>query len=182
MPASRVNFNPKWLKSEKVKVAQSVSSSLPHRGLYSPWNSPGQNPGVGSCSLLQGDLPNPGIEPRSFALQGILYQLSHQGSQRAVIKNQRGAGILLKFSKETLPIKGIWAKCSRSADHSRAMEPGRAAAGGRGRGVGSWPGLFWVRGLAHRDTERWRQFILVDELYFAFLLIRIQSPWVFKIC
>ena len=62
------------------------------------------------------------------------------------------------------------------------MEPGRAAAGGRGRGVGSWPGLFWVSGLAHRDTERWRQFILVDELYFAFLLIRIQSPWVFKIC
>ena len=42
------------------------------------------------------------------------------------------------------------------------MEPGRAAAGGRGRGVGSWPGLFWVRGLAHRDTERWREFILIN--------------------
>ena len=69
MPASRVNFNPKWLKSEKVKVAQSVSSSLPPRGLYSPWNSPGQNPGVGSRSLLQGDLPNPGIELESPALQ-----------------------------------------------------------------------------------------------------------------
>ena len=27
-----------------------------------------------------GDLPNPGIEPRSPTLQGILYQLSHQGS------------------------------------------------------------------------------------------------------
>ena len=35
----------------------------------SPWNSPGQNTGVGSRSLLQGDLPNPGIEPRSPALQ-----------------------------------------------------------------------------------------------------------------
>ena len=23
--------------------------------LYSPWNSPGQNTGVGGCSLLQGD-------------------------------------------------------------------------------------------------------------------------------
>ena len=32
-------------------------------------NSPGQNPGVGSHSLLQGKLPNPGIEPRSPALQ-----------------------------------------------------------------------------------------------------------------
>ena len=31
--------------------------------------SPGQNTGVGSLSLLQGDLPNPGIEPSSLALQ-----------------------------------------------------------------------------------------------------------------
>ena len=28
----------------------------------------------------QGDLPNPGIEPRSAALQVILYQIRHQGS------------------------------------------------------------------------------------------------------
>ena len=35
----------------------------------SPWTSPGQNTGVGSHSLLQGDLPNPRIEPRSPALQ-----------------------------------------------------------------------------------------------------------------
>ena len=40
----------------------------PH-GLYSLWNSPGQNTGVGSLSLLQGNLPNPGIEPRSSALR-----------------------------------------------------------------------------------------------------------------
>ena len=37
--------------------------------LYSPWNSPGQNTGVSSLSLLQGDLPDPGIEPGSPALQ-----------------------------------------------------------------------------------------------------------------
>ena len=35
----------------------------------SPWNSPGQNTGMGSFSLLQGNLPNPGIEPRSPAFQ-----------------------------------------------------------------------------------------------------------------
>ena len=35
----------------KVKV---VSNSLRPRGLYSPWNSPEQNTGVGSLSLLQG--------------------------------------------------------------------------------------------------------------------------------
>ena len=37
--------------------------------LYSPWKSQGQNTGVGSLSFLQGNLPNPGIEPRSPTLQ-----------------------------------------------------------------------------------------------------------------
>ena len=46
-----------------------MSDSLPSHGLFSPWNSPGQNTGVGSLSLLQEDLPNPGIEPRSPSLQ-----------------------------------------------------------------------------------------------------------------
>ena len=46
-----------------------MSDSLPPHGLYSPWNSPGQNTGVGSLFLLQGDLPDPGIKLRSPALQ-----------------------------------------------------------------------------------------------------------------
>ena len=37
--------------------------------LLSPWDSPGKNTGVGCHSILQGDLPNPGIEPQSPALQ-----------------------------------------------------------------------------------------------------------------
>ena len=45
-----------------------VSDSLQPHGLYSPCNSPGQNPGVGSLSLLQG--LNPGL---SHCRQ-ILYQ------------------------------------------------------------------------------------------------------------
>ena len=53
-------------ESESFSV---MSDSLWPRGLYSPWNSPGQNTGVGSLSLLQGNLPNPGIKPRSPALQ-----------------------------------------------------------------------------------------------------------------
>ena len=40
----------------KVKVAQSCLTLQPH-GLYSPWDSPGQNTGVGSLSLLQGIFP-----------------------------------------------------------------------------------------------------------------------------
>ena len=37
--------------------------------LLCPWNSPGQNIGVGSHIFLQGSLPNPGIEPRSITFQ-----------------------------------------------------------------------------------------------------------------
>ena len=37
-------------------------SLQPHR-LYSPWNCPGHNPGVGSLSLLQGIFPTQGLNP-----------------------------------------------------------------------------------------------------------------------
>ena len=57
-----------------------MSDSLWHHGLCSPWNSPGQNTGVGNRSLLQGifstQRSNPGLPHRRW----ILYQLSHQGS------------------------------------------------------------------------------------------------------
>ena len=54
---------------------------LPH-GLYSPWNSPGQNTGVGSLSLLQGIFPTPGSNPGLPRCRWLLYQLSHQWSPR----------------------------------------------------------------------------------------------------
>ena len=57
-----------------------VSDSLQPRGLYSPWNSPGQNTGVGSLSLLQGIFPTQGLNPALLHCRLILYQLSHKGS------------------------------------------------------------------------------------------------------
>ena len=57
-----------------------VPDSLQPRGLNSPWNSPGQNTGVGSCSLLQGIFP---IQASNWGLlhcRGVLYQLSHKES------------------------------------------------------------------------------------------------------
>ena len=59
-----------------------VSSSLQPHGLYSPWNSPGKNTGVGSCSLLQGIFLSQGLNPGLPHCRQILYQLSHQGSPR----------------------------------------------------------------------------------------------------
>ena len=53
----------------------------PH-GLYSPWNSPGQNTGVGSLSILQVIFPTQGSVPGLPHCRRILYQLSHKGSPR----------------------------------------------------------------------------------------------------
>ena len=57
-----------------------VSDSLRPCALYSPWNSPDLNTGLGSLSLLQGIFltqePNQGL----LHCRQILYQLSHQGS------------------------------------------------------------------------------------------------------
>ena len=59
-----------------------VSNSLQPHGLCSPWNSPGQNAGVGSLSLLQGIFPTQGSNPGLPHCQWILYLLSHKGSPR----------------------------------------------------------------------------------------------------
>ena len=65
-------------ESESCSV---VSESLPPRGLYSPWNSPGQNTGVGSLSLFQGIFPTQGLNPGlCLHCRQILYQVNHQGS------------------------------------------------------------------------------------------------------
>ena len=49
---------------------------------YGPWNSLGQNTGVGSCSLLQGIFPTQGSNPGPLHCRRILYQLSHKGNSR----------------------------------------------------------------------------------------------------
>ena len=59
-----------------------MSDSLRPHGLYSPWNSLGQNTGVGSLSLLQGIFPIQGSSPGLPYCKQILYQLSHKGSPR----------------------------------------------------------------------------------------------------
>ena len=43
-----------------------------------PWNYLGQNPGVGSLSLLQEIFPTQGLNPGLLHCRWILYQLSHK--------------------------------------------------------------------------------------------------------
>ena len=47
---------------------------------WTPWNSPGQNTGVGSLFLLQGIFPAQGLKPVLPHCRQILYQLSHKES------------------------------------------------------------------------------------------------------
>ena len=67
-----------WILFHYESESRSVVSDFlqPH-GLYRPWNSPGQNTGMGSRSLLQGIFPTQGLNPGLPHCRQILYQLSH---------------------------------------------------------------------------------------------------------
>ena len=65
----------KWSESGSV-----LSNSLRPQGLHNPWNSPGQNTGVGSLSLLLGIFPTQDSNQDLLYCRQILYQLSYQGS------------------------------------------------------------------------------------------------------
>ena len=86
-----------WSRVSMLKTKTScslLSDSLWPQGVYSPWDSPGQNTGVGSLFLLQQIFPIQGLNPGLPHCRWILYQLSYQGS-----KGLQGAG-LLTFSWE----------------------------------------------------------------------------------
>ena len=67
-------------KSETESLSV-VSDSLRPHGLC-PWNSPGQNTGVGCHFLLQGIFPTQGSNLGLPHCRWILYQLSHKGIPR----------------------------------------------------------------------------------------------------
>ena len=67
----------KYLLKVKMKVAQSCLTLCDPHGLYSPWNSPGQNTGVGRLSLLQGIFLTQELKWGLLHCRQILYQLSY---------------------------------------------------------------------------------------------------------
>ena len=85
----------------KVKVTELCLTLQPH-GLYSPWNSPGQNTGVGNRSLLQ-SLPNPGIGLGSPALQVASLPTEPQGKPKST-----GAGSLSLLQRIFLTQESNW--------------------------------------------------------------------------
>ena len=81
---------PSYGESESHSV---VSDSLQLHGLYSPWNSPGQNTGVDSLFFLQGIFPTQGSNPGLPNCRWILYQLNLKASRRIL------EGVVYPFSR-----------------------------------------------------------------------------------
>ena len=116
--------NPQQTESESHSV---VSDSLLPHGLYSPWNSPGQNTGVGSLSLLQGIFPTQGSNLGLPHCRRILYQLSHQGRLMGLIKGREYPG---RCCKAEVPnpqdlmsddVRWSWCDNTRHKVHDRCL-------------------------------------------------------------
>ena len=69
------------VQKQKLKSAQLCPALCNPMAYYSPWNSPGQNSGVGSCSLIQGIVPTQGSNPGLPHCRWILYQPSHSEAE-----------------------------------------------------------------------------------------------------
>ena len=70
--------------------------------LFYTWNSSGKNTGVGSCSLLQGNLHNPGIQPRSDHVAiaysfSLLYGISSCECIPSIFSNSESKKLELMF-------------------------------------------------------------------------------------
>ena len=100
------------MKESESESHSVMFDSLRLHGLYSPWNSPGQNTGMGSLSRLQGIFPTQGSNPGLPHYRRILYQLSHSAvnTQKMYFAKVTAEGALLTdsflpelfFSKEKL--------------------------------------------------------------------------------
>ena len=72
-----------------------MSDSLRPHGLYGPWNSPGQNTGVGSHSLRQGIFPAQGSNPGLPHCRWIFYQwVAYPFSSRSSRTQESDQGLL----------------------------------------------------------------------------------------
>ena len=83
---NRSGFSCHPITSSESKVRSVVSESLRPHGIYSPQNSPGQNTGVGSLSLLQGIFPTQGSNPGLLHCRRILYQLRQEGRPSSLLQ------------------------------------------------------------------------------------------------
>ena len=143
-----------WIiKQSKSESCSVVSDSLWPHGLYSPWNSPGQNTGVGSLSLLQGIFPTQGSNPGLLNCRRILYQLSHKGSPnnpRDITKC--GGGLVPK-------------PCSTLCNPMDCSPPGSSAHGLSQLRTLDWVAICFSRGSSWPKNQAWISCNVPTELW-----------------
>ena len=110
--ARQRKWNCKWKSLSRVQLFATPWS------IYSLGNSPGENSGVGSLSLLQGIFPTQESKPGLPHCRQILYQLSHQGSPRIL------EWVAIAFPGD-LPNPGIRPRSSALQTDSLPAEPPR---------------------------------------------------------
>ena len=93
----------KW-KWKSLSCVQLLGS----HGLYSLWNSPGQNTGIGNLSLLQGIFPTQGLNSDLPHHRQILYQLSHKGSLQGKKKQENSRKTSTSASLTMLKPLTVW--------------------------------------------------------------------------
>ena len=127
-----------------------VSNSLRPHGLHSPWNSPGQNTGVGSRSLLLGIFPTQGSNPGLPHCRWILYQLSHKRSPWITPKPHLDPGFISSLQS------GLGLSLMSRSEFTLNEEPGEPAgpdtAGALVTDLGQLPIFLFTNDWLHRVT------------------------------
>ena len=129
----------------KVKVAPSCLT-LCGPMVYSPWNSQGQNTGVGSLFLLQGSFLTQGSNPGFLHCRRILYQLNHNyhwatwESPIRTIHPDRKA--LIKLQQRWRTCRGLKNPCHRTEKKWKKRGPTvpRPSPGSSPTNACPWPG------------------------------------------
>ena len=125
-----------------------LSASLRSHGLSSPWNSPGQNTGVCSCSRLQGIFPTQGSNPGLPHFRLFLYQLSHQGSPRILqwvaYPFSRGSSWLRNQTRVSCIAGGFFTSWATREAHDKVKSKETWIMGGGGR-------------QSEKGDERWKE-------------------------
>ena len=97
-----------WNESE---ICSAMSNSLWPHDIYSPWNSLGQNTGVGSLYLFQRFFITQGSNPDLLHCRWILYHLSHQGSPFSITWSQLLLNVLVHDTIMNLVVTPIYLLC-----------------------------------------------------------------------
>ena len=179
-------------KFHKESESHSVmSDSLWPHGLYSPWNSPGQNTGVGSLSLPQRIFPTQESNQGLLHFRQILYQLSYQGSHKQLtimIKEMTDMG----FPGGSV-LKNLPANSGKAGDASSIPGSRRSPGEGSGNALqyscleNSMDRRAWwdtvTRGdWGHKELTRLRNWAHIQSKWINLSVIFLNSRHPLKVC